>query len=273
MHVWVVLLQPFYRSDWLDGFQWQVLSPLLYMYVATIAPTIAFGGLLQDATHDAMGILEVYVACVVWACSCVFFFCSGSLGWWVGVILGIWLTLGCFCLGSSSMPSTHVLHGSIIAQSVVGMVFAVIGGQALSILRPTGPVVVRSMSHMHLYMRANATPCLSHVTCIHMIRSCFFFSHQAFITVVFQQSEVFEVDFLKLWAWVGLWAMVWLMLMAVCDSAALVRFVTNFTEDVHNALIATIFIVEVGDCVAVWLGGARIFACRAMLGVGGCSVA
>ena len=68
-------LQRFYKSDWLDGMELRVLSPLLYMYVATIAPTIAFGGLLQDSTKDSMGMMEVYVATVPplarVACACV----------------------------------------------------------------------------------------------------------------------------------------------------------------------------------------------------------
>lgn len=54
-------LQQHYISDWTDGLHWSVLSPLLYMYVAIIAPTIAFGGLLQDATKDSMGMMEMYV--------------------------------------------------------------------------------------------------------------------------------------------------------------------------------------------------------------------
>ena len=74
---------------------------------------------------------------------------------------------------------------------------------------------------------------------------------QAFIAVVFQQSEVYDVDFLKLWAWTGLWGMLCMLIMSVCDMAALVRYVTNFTEDVHNALIATIFIVEVRRRLAI----------------------
>lgn len=117
------------------------------------------------------------------------------------------------------------------------MVFAIIGGQALSILRPTGPVVVRG----HLGQ------CRSrHLSLLKPARMrCATLAAQAFIAVVFQQSEVYDVDFLKLWAWTGLWGMVCMLIMSVCDMAALVRYVTNFTEDVHNALIATIFIVEV----------------------------
>lgn len=67
---------------------------------------------------------------------------------------------------------------------------------------------------------------------------------------MYQQAGVYDLDFLKLWAWTGLWGMVCMLAMAVFDVAALVRHVTNFTEDVHNALIATIFIVEVRCCPA-----------------------
>ena len=120
-------LQRFYKSDWLDGMELRVLSPLLYMYVATIAPTIAFGGLLQDSTKDSMGMMEVYVATVPSLARVRLRVCV------TGVRGGRGLT-----------SPTCVDVARIVAQAFVGMVFAVIGGQALSILRPTGPVVVRA---------------------------------------------------------------------------------------------------------------------------------
>lgn len=151
---WRRRVQTHYKSDWQDSLSWSILAPVVFIYMATLAPTIAFGGLLQQVTGDSMGMTEI-----------------------------------------------------IVGQAAVGMVFAIVGGQGLTILRPTGPVV-------------------------------------AYIAVVYAQSVIMDVNFLVLWAWVGLWTMVWLALVAVFDVAVLVRYVTDFTEDVYNALIGTIFIVE-----------------------------
>ena len=141
-----------YSSDWL-GVRWKkTLVAAIYMYIATVVPTIAFGGLLGTQTGGFMALSEI-----------------------------------------------------MLTQSVVGLVFALLGGNVLAILRPSGPVV-------------------------------------AFIALVYSLSVHLHVDFLKLWAWVVIWLVVWLLVVAVSDLSVLIRYVTEFTEDVFSALISTLFI-------------------------------
>jgi hypothetical protein len=52
------------------------------------------------------------------------------------------------------------------------------------------------------------------------------------------------VIFLPVYGWVGIWSGVLLMLLAVTDASALMRYFTRFTDEIFAALIAVIFIVE-----------------------------
>ena len=118
------------------------------MYVATLAPTIAFGGLLQDGTEHLASDPEA---------------ATGSHPY-----IGITETMLC--------------------QGVVGVAFALIGGQHLSILRPTGPVV-------------------------------------AFISVVYTTADTLGVNFLQFWGWTSLWCGVFLCLFAVFDVAYFIKVI------------------------------------------------
>lgn len=156
-------IRPHYWNDWKDGLTPSILAPVIYMYVATLAPTIAFGGLLQQVTSDQMGLTE-----------------------------------------------------TMMAQACIGVIFAIAGGQPLAILRPTGPVV-------------------------------------AFISVVYAQALVWDVPFNSLYAWVAIWAAVWLLIMAVADLSFLIKYVSDFVEDVSAALFATIFVSEAFKHALVYL--------------------
>ncbi|XP_044520466.1 anion exchange protein 4 isoform X3 [Gracilinanus agilis] len=64
---------PWYLSDFLDAFDAQSLSAILYIYLATIANAITFGGLLSDATDNAQGVLESFLGTsVAGAIFCLF---------------------------------------------------------------------------------------------------------------------------------------------------------------------------------------------------------
>ena len=56
---------PFYRSDFLDGFNSKVLATVFFLFFACMAPAIAFGGLLFVLTQGEMGPVEMLVATAV----------------------------------------------------------------------------------------------------------------------------------------------------------------------------------------------------------------
>ncbi|MEZ6185377.1 MAG: sodium bicarbonate transporter family protein [Planctomycetota bacterium] len=95
----------------------------------------------------------------------------------------------------------------ILATAVGGVVFAVFGGQPLTILGGTGPIVI-------------------------------------FTGLLYMACEDLEIDFLSTYAWTGLWSGGFLVLLSVCDASALMRFFTRFTDEIFAALIAVIFVVE-----------------------------
>jgi hypothetical protein len=53
---------PVYRSDWKDGFKPKTIGAVLLMYVACLAPTVSFGGLVSSLTGGNMGVVEFLVS-------------------------------------------------------------------------------------------------------------------------------------------------------------------------------------------------------------------
>mmetsp|Transcript_1410 Transcript_1410/g.3149 ORF Transcript_1410/g.3149 Transcript_1410/m.3149 type:complete len:987 (-) Transcript_1410:472-3432(-) len=53
---------PWYLSDFKDGFSLRTAQSVCFMFFATMAPTIAFGGLLQTTTNKEMGIVEMLLS-------------------------------------------------------------------------------------------------------------------------------------------------------------------------------------------------------------------
>jgi len=142
--------------DWTDTEIGRTAFATAYMYVATVVPTVAFGGLLQSVTCDRIGITE-----------------------------------------------------TMLAQGLIGVIFALIGGNGVAILRPSGPVV-------------------------------------AFISIIYSQAIGLHLEFFDLYGWVCTWLGIFLMLFAIADLSYLIRFVTEFTEEVFSALISVIFMYEAG---------------------------
>ncbi|MGE0710725.1 MAG: sodium bicarbonate transporter family protein [Planctomycetota bacterium] len=95
----------------------------------------------------------------------------------------------------------------IVATAAGGVVFALFGGQPLTILGGTGPIVI-------------------------------------FTGLLYAASRQLELPFLPVYAWVGLWSGLFLIVLSLVDASALMRFFTRFTDEVFAALIAVIFIVE-----------------------------
>ncbi|MEM7704540.1 MAG: sodium bicarbonate transporter family protein [Pseudomonadota bacterium] len=95
----------------------------------------------------------------------------------------------------------------MIATAAGGVAFALLSGQPLTILGGTGPIVI-------------------------------------FTALLYQTTGDLGLEFLPTYAWVGVWSGLLLMLLAVIDASALMRFFTRFTDEIFAALIAVIFIVE-----------------------------
>ena len=53
--------RPHYWSDFRDGLSMKSVSTIIFLYFATLAPIVAFGGLLGDATGDRMASIEALV--------------------------------------------------------------------------------------------------------------------------------------------------------------------------------------------------------------------
>lgn len=95
----------------------------------------------------------------------------------------------------------------MVATAAGGVTFALISGQPLTILGGTGPITIFTA--------------LLYVTC-----------------------QDLELEFLPVYAWVGVWSGILLMILAVTDASALMSYFTRFTDEIFAALIAIIFIVE-----------------------------
>lgn len=105
----------------------------------------------------------------------------------------------------------------IVATAAGGIAFALFGGQPLTILGGTGPVVI-------------------------------------FTGLLYGVCRHLEIDFLGTYGWVGIWTGAILIVLALIDASALMRWFTRFTDEIFAALIALIFIVEaVGALAAPFL--------------------
>ena len=93
----------------------------------------------------------------------------------------------------------------ILASAVCGIVYALFSGQPLIMLGGTGPLLI-------------------------------------FTAMLYELCRKMELPFLETLACVGLWASLFLLIMAVTDASCLMRFFTRFTDEIFAALISIIFI-------------------------------
>ncbi len=104
----------------------------------------------------------------------------------------------------------------ILATTVCGIVYSLFSAQPLTILGSTGPVII-------------------------------------FMGILYALCQQLGIPFMATYAWVGLWTMVFLLLLAIVGACSWIRFFTRFTDDTFAALIAIIFIVEaIKDLVHVF---------------------
>jgi hypothetical protein len=107
----------------------------------------------------------------------------------------------------------------LVATAVGGIVFAIFSGQPLTILGGTGPIVI-------------------------------------FTGLLYTACQQLGLPFLPMYAWVGIWSAVFMILLAVFNTSALMSYFTRFTDEIFAALIAVIFIVEaVRSMIVPFTGG------------------
>ncbi|KAJ8601278.1 hypothetical protein CTAYLR_007749 [Chrysophaeum taylorii] len=145
-----------YGSDWTDGFRspGKTIGAIAFLYFAVLAPAVAFGGVMNQATQGALGPREVITSC-----------------------------------------------------GLSGMAYALISGQPMTFVAPTGLTL-------------------------------------AFIGALSAWTQRAGVPFAPMYAWCGLWTSAILILLASFNAPGLLRYCTRFTEDVFNALLAFNFIAE-----------------------------
>ncbi|QDU78521.1 Nitrogen regulatory protein [Polystyrenella longa] len=95
----------------------------------------------------------------------------------------------------------------LVATAACGVIYALIGGQPMTILGGIGPMLV-------------------------------------FTKILYDLCQSWDVQFLSAYAWVGFWTAGFLFLFAVTEASCLMRFFTRFTDEIFAALMSLIFIYE-----------------------------
>ncbi|MBX9639019.1 MAG: HCO3- transporter [Mycobacteriaceae bacterium] len=100
----------------------------------------------------------------------------------------------------------------IVATAFGGILFALLSAQPLTILGGTGPIVI-------------------------------------FTGLLYTMCQRFDLPFLPIYAWVGVWSGILIFVLVVTDASALMKFFTRFVDEIFAVLIAVIFIVEAARSV------------------------
>lgn len=108
----------------------------------------------------------------------------------------------------------------IISTCVCGVIYALVSGQPLIILGGTGPMLI-------------------------------------FTGLLYEYCQAEGIAFLPVYAWVGFWTGLILLILAATDASCLMRFFTRFTDEIFAALISFIFIYEAIDKLATIFHRAR----------------
>ncbi|XP_071527622.1 band 3 anion transport protein-like isoform X2 [Panulirus ornatus] len=95
----------------------------------------------------------------------------------------------------------------LLISAVNGLIFAVFAAQPLLIVGATGPLMIFDMS-------------------------------------LYQFAQVYDLDFLSIRVWIGLWMTVFALLVAAFEAVAIVKKITRFTEEIFSTLVCLIFIYE-----------------------------
>lgn len=101
----------------------------------------------------------------------------------------------------------------LVSTAIGGIIYALVAGQPLIILGGIGPLLI-------------------------------------FTGILYQLCADMGLPFLPTYSWVGLWTGLFLVILAVTDASALMRFFTRFTNEIFSALMSLIFIYEAVRAIA-----------------------
>lgn len=155
-----------------------------------------FGGLINDVKRKLPWYLSDYKDAVAIQCVASFIFI------YFGVLAPV-ITFGGL-LGEATEDNISVIE-ALVGGMFVGVAYGLFSGQPLSILGPTGPVLV-------------------------------------FETIVYDLCKNYEWTYLSFRFWIGLWVGLILLVLVATDASVLVCFITRFTEENFATLIGVIFI-------------------------------
>jgi len=96
---------------------------------------------------------------------------------------------------------------TLLASAVCGLIWAVFAGQPMAIVGATGPNII-------------------------------------FTGILYGLCVHYDVPFLATAAWVGLWSMLFMWILAATDASVLIRWFSRFTDEIFAALIGLIFVVQ-----------------------------
>jgi hypothetical protein len=95
----------------------------------------------------------------------------------------------------------------LVATAIGGTAYALFSAQPITLLGGTGPIVI-------------------------------------FTALLYATCKDFDVSFIAVYAWTGIWAGLILILLAVTNACNLMRFFSRFTDDIFAALVSLIFIIQ-----------------------------
>ncbi|KAJ0062333.1 hypothetical protein NL108_007544, partial [Boleophthalmus pectinirostris] len=157
-----------------------------------------FGGLILDVKRKAPFYLSDYTDAINLQClaSFLFLYCA---------CMSPVITFGGL-LGEATEGRVSAIE-SLFGASMTGIAYSLFGGQPLTILGSTGPVLV-------------------------------------FEKILFKFCKEYGLSYLSLRACIGLWTAFFCLLLVATDASSLVCYITRFTEEAFAALICIIFIYE-----------------------------
>ena len=95
----------------------------------------------------------------------------------------------------------------LIATAIGGIIYSFLSAQPLILLGGTGPIVI-------------------------------------FTALLLLTCKYFNLDFLPIYSWTGIWAGLILIILSLINASNLMRYFSRFTDDVFSALVSIIFIIE-----------------------------
>ncbi|XP_061464628.1 sodium-driven chloride bicarbonate exchanger isoform X5 [Rhineura floridana] len=157
-----------------------------------------FGGLILDVKRKAPFFLSDFTDAFSLQClaSFLFLYCA---------CMSPVITFGGL-LGEATDGRISAIE-SLFGASMTGIAYSLFGGQPLTILGSTGPVLV-------------------------------------FEKILFKFCKEYELSYLSLRASIGLWTAILCIILVATDASSLVCYITRFTEEAFASLICIIFIYE-----------------------------